>query len=114
MSDRSQVNISNKLPSGVIGFDDITFEGFPRGRMTRLMGGPGREKTVLAPQAFVIGAARHGGFGTFIASKENADCLRASTERFGWNIAGRQKRRPYLLDAQLNPDVRPPRMKDPR
>ena len=105
MNDKSAGSALGKIPSGIAGFDDITSGGFPKERTTLLLGGPGCGKTVLALQALVSGAARHDAPGIFVAFEENADRIRANADSFGWNMAGRQKRRPYFLDAQLSPDT---------
>ncbi len=105
MSDKTETLSREKFPSGIEGFDDITFGGFPRGRTTLLLGGPGSGKTVLALQTLVSGAGHHDTPGIFVAFEENADHIRANAESFGWNLAGRQKKRLYFLDAQLSPDT---------
>ena len=105
MSDKGEAGVPEKLPSGIEGFDDITFGGLPRARTTLILGGPGNGKTVLALQALTSGAARHDAPGIFVAFEENTERLRANAESFGWNIAGRQKKRLYFLDAQLSPDT---------
>ncbi len=105
MSAQVEAGALEKLPSGIEGFDDITFGGFPRERTTLLLGGPGNGKTVLALQALVSGATRHGAPGIFVAFEENTARIRANAESFGWNIAGRQKKRLYFLDAQLSSDT---------
>jgi circadian clock protein KaiC len=94
-----------KISSGIEGFDDITGGGFPRGRTTLLMGGPGCGKTVLALQALVHGASSHAAPGIFVAFEENVDLVRENAESFGWDVAKLEKKLFYFLNAQLNPDV---------
>jgi circadian clock protein KaiC len=94
-----------KISSGIEGFDDITGGGFPRGRTTLLMGGPGCGKTVLALQALVHGASSHATPGIFVAFEENVDLVRENAESFGWDVAKLEKKLFYFLNAQLNPDV---------
>ena len=105
MSEEIKAGILEKIPSGIEGFDDITSGGFPEGRTTLLIGGPGSGKTVLALQALVRGAAPHETPGIFVAFEENVERIRTNAESFGWNLAGRQKKRLYFLDAQLSPDT---------
>ena len=105
MSEKTMPPVLTKIPSGIEGFDDITFGGFPSGRTTLLMGGPGSGKTVLALQALVHGAAHHDAPGIFVAFEEDAASIQANARSFGWNIDGRQKKRLYFLDAQLSPDT---------
>src|SRR5207237_10639542 len=49
-----------KAPTGIDGLDEITGGGFPRGRPTLVVGGPGCGKTMLAAEFIVQGATRHG------------------------------------------------------
>ncbi len=105
MSEKGEARVLEKIASGIDGFDDITCGGFPRERTTLLLGGPGSGKTVLALQALVSGAARHDAPGIFVAFEEDADRIRTNAESFGWNLAGRQKKRLYFFDAQLSPDT---------
>ena len=105
MNDKKRLDPLEKISSGVEGFDDITCGGLPKGRTTLFLGGPGSGKTVLALQALMGGAARHDAPGIFVAFEENADRIRANAESFGWNIARRQEKRLYFLDAQLSPDT---------
>ena len=105
MNEKKAPDMLEKLPSGIEGFDDITYGGLPEGRTTLLMGGPGSGKTVLSLQTMVCGAVHHDAPGIFVAFEENAQRIRANAESFGWNLAGRQKKRLYFLDAQLSPDT---------
>lgn len=105
MSDTGDTPVLRKMPSGIEGFDDITSGGFPIARTTLVMGTPGSGKTVLALQALVNGAAHHEAPGIFVAFEENSERLRANAESFGWNMAGRQRKRVYFFDAQLSPDT---------
>ena len=41
-----------KAPTGLVGFDDITAGGVPRGRTTLLRGGPGCGNTLFTLQSF--------------------------------------------------------------
>ncbi len=105
MSDKSETPMLEKISSGIEGFDDITFGGIPSARTTLFMGGPGSGKTVLALQALVHGAAHHDSPGIFVAFEEDAVSVQANARSFGWNLAGRQRKRLYFFDAQLTPDT---------
>jgi circadian clock protein KaiC len=94
-----------KISSGIEGFDDITGGGFPRGRTTLLMGGPGCGKTVLALQAAVHGASSRATPCIFVAFEENADLVRENAASFGWDVAKLERKLLYFLNAQLNPEV---------
>ncbi len=47
---------ADKAETGIIGFDETTGGGLPRGRTSLLLGGPGSGKTIFAVQYLVHGA----------------------------------------------------------
>jgi circadian clock protein KaiC len=63
--------VVTKVPTGILGFDEITDGGLPRGRTTLVMGGPGCGKTVFALQALVMGAQNRLEAGIFVAFEES-------------------------------------------
>ena len=54
--DSSQTKALQKAPTGVKGFEDITFGGLPKGRPTLVAGGAGSGKTMFAMEFIVHGA----------------------------------------------------------
>ena len=56
-----------KAQTGIVGFDEITGGGLPRGRTTLLTGGPGSGKTIFALQFPVCGARYCKEPGIFVA-----------------------------------------------
>jgi circadian clock protein KaiC len=96
---------SAKTPSGIIGFDEITGGGLPRGRSTLLMGGPGSGKTIFALQFLVHGARHCGEPGIFVAFEESPKRLVANFESFGWNLTELRRKKLFFLDAQPTPDL---------
>ena len=50
-----KAHATTKAPTGIVGFDEITSGGLPRGRATLLVGGPGSGKTIFAMQFLVCG-----------------------------------------------------------
>ena len=96
---------SAKAPSGIIGFDEMTGGGLPRGRTTLLMGGPGSGKTIFALQFLAHGARDCGEPGVFVAFEETPVRLVANFEGFGWNLTELRKKKLFFLDAQPKPDL---------
>jgi circadian clock protein KaiC len=97
--------VLQKIPSGIEGFDDITFGGLPERRTTVLIGGPGCGKTVLALQILVNSALYRGVPGIFVAFEENARRVSANGEVFGWDMRALEKKQLHFVDACLRPDV---------
>jgi circadian clock protein KaiC len=76
-----------KSPTGIAGFDEITFGGLPRGRTSLICGGPGCGKTMFATEFLVNGARQFDEPGVFVAFEEteqeltqNAASLRLDLE----------------------------------
>ncbi len=103
-SKQTELNPS-KIPTGILGFDEITGGGLPGGRTTLLIGGPGSGKTIFAVQFLVHGAERCREPGIFVAFEETPKRIIANFETFGWNLSELQKSKLYFLDAQPSPDL---------
>jgi circadian clock protein KaiC len=60
-----------KCPTGIEGFDDITYGGLPRNRTALVCGAAGCGKTLLAMQFLVNGARLYNEPGVFMSFEEN-------------------------------------------
>jgi circadian clock protein KaiC len=96
---------ANKVPTGIVGFDEITVGGLPRGRATLLGGGPGSGKTIFALQFLVHGAQAHDEAGIFVAFEETSKRIVTNFEGFGWKLAELQRKKLFFLEAQPTPDL---------
>jgi circadian clock protein KaiC len=76
-----------KVPTGILGLDEITFGGLPRGRTTLVCGGPGCGKTLLALEFLVRGATQYGEPGVFVAFEETAGELATNAASLGFDLA---------------------------
>jgi circadian clock protein KaiC len=94
-----------KAPSGIIGLDEITGGGWPRGRATLIEGGSGSGKTILALQTLVNGAVLFNEPGIFVAFEESSKRIVANAAKFGWDLPALQERKLFFLDAHPNPDL---------
>lgn len=94
-----------KVPTGITGFDEITYGGLPLGRTTLVRGGPGCGKTVFALQALINGARDRQEPGILVAFEENANQIVANAATLGWNIPDLAARRLFFLDASLSPEM---------
>ena len=94
-----------KAPTGIIGFDEITTGGLPKGRTTLLVGGPGSGKTIFGMQFLGNGARECGEPGIFVAIEEAPERLAANCEGFGWNLDQLQPDGLFFLDARPTPGL---------
>ena len=95
-----------KASTGIIGLDEMTGGGLPRGRTTLLVGGPGSGKTILALQFLVNGAEKAGEPGIFVAFEETPKRIVGNALGFGWDLAGlERKKKLFFLAAQPMPDL---------
>jgi circadian clock protein KaiC len=79
-----------KTPTGVIGLDDVTGGGLPRGRPTLICGPAGCGKTLLAMEFLVRGITAFGEPGVFVAFEESAEDLVANVASLGFDLAALQ------------------------
>ncbi|MCA9640008.1 MAG: circadian clock protein KaiC [Polyangiaceae bacterium] len=77
-----------KLPTGIVGFDQIANGGIPRGRSTLLSGTAGSGKTVLALQFLLAGVRNFGENGVFVTFEEAPADLMQNVRSFGWDLEG--------------------------
>ena len=94
-----------KAPTGITGFDEITYGGLPLGRTTLLRGGPGCGKTVFAVQSLISRARDRREPGILVAFEENADQIVANAATLGWNIPALTAKELFFLDASLSPEM---------
>src|SRR6476646_1696478 len=97
--------VPGKAQTGIIGLDEITRGGLPRGRTTLLVGGPGSGKTILALQFLVRGARDGNEPGIFVAFEETSKRIVANARGFGWKLAELRRKKLFFLDAQPLPDL---------
>lgn len=75
-----------KAPTGISGFDDISFGGLPAGRPTLITGGAGSGKTMFAMEFLVRGATQFGEPGVFMAFEETGEDLEANFASRGYDL----------------------------
>ena len=75
-----------KTPTGIAGFDEITFGGLPAGRPTLLCGGPGCGKTIFGAQFLVNGIETYDEPGVFLAFEETAEDLANNVRSLGYDL----------------------------
>ncbi|HYD79585.1 MAG TPA: circadian clock protein KaiC [Paucimonas sp.] len=95
-----------RIPTGIVGFDEITGGGLPRDRNSLVVGGPGTGKTVFCLQVLANNARDRNISGIFAAFEENSDQIIANASSFGWALDNLvQQNKLYFIDAHLTADV---------
>ena len=77
-----------KLPTGILGFDQIANGGIPKGRSTLVSGTAGSGKTVMALQFLLAGVRDYGENGVFVTFEEAPHDLMQNVRSFGWDLEG--------------------------
>ena len=87
-----------KTPTGILGLDEITNGGLPKGRPTLVCGGAGCGKTLLAMEFLVRGATQFNEPGVFMAFEESAQDLTQNVASLGFDLKDLVARRKLVLD----------------
>ena len=87
-----------KCPTGIAGFDEITFGGVPRGRPTLVCGSAGCGKTLFGLEFLVRGARDYGEPGVCISFEEPAADLEANVRSLGFDLVALQKKKKLVID----------------
>ena len=84
-----QSTIASKLkksPTGIKGFDEITYGGLPQFRPTLVVGAIGCGKTFMAMEYIINGVIKYNEPGVFMTFEEKADELLANISNFTFDI----------------------------
>lgn len=92
-----------KAPTGIEGFDAITYGGLPCNASTLVIGGAGSGKTIFALQTLVNGAREHAEPAIFVAFEESAEQIMRNAGTFGWNLEELERNKLFFLDARISP-----------
>jgi circadian clock protein KaiC len=87
-----------KAAIGIVGLDEVTGGGLPRGRPTLVVGGPGCGNTMLAAEFIVQGATRFGENGVFMMFEENAEELAANVRSLGFDLDALVREKKVAID----------------
>ena len=75
-----------KTPTGIQGFDEITFGGLPTGRPTLVCGAAGAGKTLFGVEFLIRGATRYNEPGVFMSFEESAAELAENVRSLGFDL----------------------------
>jgi circadian clock protein KaiC len=87
-----------KTPTDILGLDEITGGGLPKGRTTLICGGPGCGKTLFGMEFLVRGATLHNEPGVFISFEESEKELTANVASLGFDLATLIERKKFWLE----------------
>jgi circadian clock protein KaiC len=87
-----------KVPTGIVGFDEITFGGLPKGRPTLVCGAAGCGKTLFGIEFLVRGASQFGENGVCVTFEETADDLAVNVGSLGFDLFKLQKAKKLVID----------------
>lgn len=80
-----------RVPTGVIGFDNLVDGGLKRNSINLVSGGAGSGKTIFAVQFLVTGIIKHKEPGIYITFEEKKEKLYEDMLAFGWDLAALEK-----------------------
>jgi KaiC/GvpD/RAD55 family RecA-like ATPase len=78
--------LTETVPTGVPGLDELMSGGFPRGRVILILGGPGTGKTVLTSQFLYKGLSEFNENGIMVSLDENKNHFFSEMKNFGWDF----------------------------
>jgi circadian clock protein KaiC len=87
-----------KAPTGILGLDEVTGGGLPRGRPTLVCGSAGCGKTLLAAEFLLRGATEYGEPGVFMMFEESAAELTQNMRSLGFDLDKMQRQKKIVLD----------------
>ncbi len=87
-----------KTPTGIQGFDEITFGGLPAGRPTLVCGGAGCGKTLFGIEFLIRGAVQYGEPGVFMSFEETGEELTANVASLGFDLNELVKDKKIVLE----------------
>ncbi len=87
-----------KALTGIIGFDQITHGGLPKGRPTIVCGGPGCGKTMFAMEFLVRGATEFNEPGVLMTFEETGDEMTKNVASLGFDLKSLAARKKIRMD----------------
>ena len=85
-ADQASARDLPKAPTGIVGLDEITLVGLPRGRPTLVCGSAGCGKTLLAMEFLVRGATQFGEPGAYLTFEESEEELAQNVRSLGFDV----------------------------
>jgi circadian clock protein KaiC len=87
-----------KAPTGIIGLDEITEGGLPKGRPTLICGEAGTGKTLFSLEFIINGAIKYDEPGVFVAFEEKTDELAINVASLGFDLKKLMREKKIRVD----------------
>ena len=87
-----------KTPTGILGLDEVTGGGLPKGRITLICGSAGSGKTMFGTEFLARGALEYGEPGVFMAFEETARDLTENARSLGFDLDDLVARKLLVID----------------
>ena len=78
--------LSDRVPTGIVGLDDMIEGGFPRGSLILLAGSPGSGKTIASSHFIYHGAKNLDENGVYVSFAERREYFLDNMKRFGFDF----------------------------
>jgi circadian clock protein KaiC len=93
-----QLDGISKCPTGILGLDEVTVGGLPRGRPTLVCGSAGCGKTLLGMEFLVRGATQYNEPGVCVSFEETAEELARNVASLGFEVNALISRKKLAID----------------
>lgn len=94
------MGLSDTVPTGVEGLDELISGGFPAGRVILVVGGPGTGKTILASQFLYRGISEYNENGILVSLDESKNHFFSEMLKFGWDFKKAEEEKKFaFIDA---------------
>lgn len=87
-----------KAPTGIKGFDEITFGGIPKGRPTLICGNTGCGKTLMALEVIIRGAVEFNEPGVFLTFEERKEDIIKNVVSMGFDLAELERKKLITIE----------------
>ncbi|MEN6466092.1 MAG: circadian clock protein KaiC [Syntrophaceae bacterium] len=98
MPDKSRIPVLEKSPTGIKGFEEISFGGLPKGRPTLVCGSAGCGKSVFAMEFLLRGATQFNEPGVFVTFEESPPDLEKNFASMGFDLKDLESRKLLAVD----------------
>lgn len=88
--------MSERVPTGIEGLDEMISGGFPKDRVILVFGGPGTGKTILASQFLYKGITQYGENAIFVSLDESKEHFYEEMLNFGWDFKKAEEEGKFL------------------